>query len=160
MIKIHFYSAKWYLPLGTLIKTKTNSRFSHCAIELPHDNIIRHSRIGSGVMHDLIHYNKPTKTLFLPFDEKSKKGKNFIKLLDSKEGCGYDYLALFFGCWGKKIHDKDRYLCSEFCSLYITEYLNIVPDIKTIFVPKDLYLFLRGYIKGYNQIKNHADNEG
>ena len=146
MLKIHLYSSQWYLPLGTLIKTKTNSRFSHVSIEI--EGIIRHSRIGTGVIKDTQHYVPPSKTLILPFDETSEKGKIFIEMLESKVGHGYDYLALFFGCWGKKIQNKDRYLCSEYVALYLTEYLNIVPDIKTIFVPKDLYLFLRGFLKG------------
>lgn len=148
MLKAHFYSAKWYLPLGTLIKTKTNSRFSHMALEFSHDKLIRHARIGQGVIHDTKHYTAPKKTLILPFDETSEKGKAFIRFMDSLEGRGYDYLALVFGCWGKKIQKDDRYLCSEYGALYLTEYLNIVPDIKTIFVPKDLYLFFRGFLKG------------
>ena len=156
MIKVHLYSCPWYLPLGTLIKSKTNSRFSHISIELTHERIIRHSRIGKGVLHDKEHYKPPRKTLILPFDETSEKGKRFITLLDSKKGCGYDYLALFFGCWGKKIQNKEKYLCSEYVALYLTEYLEIVPDIKTIFVPKDLYLFLRGFLKGIK----YAENKG
>lgn len=154
MIKLHFYSAKWYLPLGTLIKTKTNSRFSHCAIEV--GEFVYDSYIPFGVQKKEKYKKPPAKTLVMPFDEKSKKGKDFIKLLDSKVGKGYDYLALFFGCWGKKIQNKERYLCSEFVALYLIEYLNIVPDIKTIFVPKDLYLFCRGFLKGINYAKEKS----
>lgn len=151
MLKIHFYSARWYLPLGQLIKTKTNSRYSHCSIEV--NGYIYHSYIPYGVIKKEKHHAKPAKTLIMPFDQNSKKGKDFIKLLDSKVGKGYDYLALFFGCWGKKIHNQDRFLCSEFVLLYVTDYLNLVPDIKTMFVPKDLYLFMRGYLKGLKNAK-------
>lgn len=152
MIQVHFYSSKWYLPVGTLIKAKTNSLLSHVSHEVilngEKKGLIRHSRMFGGVREDTKHYQKPSKTLILPFDSESEKGKRFLNILESKKNCGYDYLALFFGCWGKKIQNKDRYLCSEYVALYLTEYLNIVPDIKTIFVPKDLYLFLRGFLKG------------
>ena len=104
--------------------------FYSCA---PRDTVVRYKEINPNVK------NWDIFNLTIPLDE-NKMRKN----MDNQIGKKYDWLGIFFGQIFnyKKIHNPDRWICSELCSFILDKGGMTIPDDFITYSPKKLYEYL------------------
>ena len=151
-IIFHFYSSKWYLPFGLLIKAKSNSMYDHVAIEVPNEGFFQ-ANFAKGVIDEKKNKTDPIVSISLPFDRKSKRGKQYIEFLKAQVGKGYDYKAILFGFWGFKCESYDRWYCSELADSFFSFYLKKDSVVKTTISPKVFLVKIEAFLSGYNYEK-------
>lgn len=150
-IIFHAYSAKWYYILAWIIRIKTNSKVDHCSVEIPGYGIYE-AKLFSGVTVSHEHKKEPVKSITLPFDSKSIRGKQLINFYNHlvRKRAGYDYLAAIFGFFGYKTESRKRWYCSELTDLYFKLYLGVNSYFnRTTISPKTFLAKCEAYSIGF-----------
>ena len=79
-------------------------------------------------------------TLQLHLDKKIIK--KIVDEFESMLGKKYDFFGVIFGFFGQKVHESDKYFCSElFLPILKHAYAITKNDLKTNLSPKDVRMF-------------------
>jgi len=143
MIKVHFHKKfyKWWNPLKyttSIIKIFSNDIYYHVSFEI--DKKYYESEFFSGVARYANPRNDIAYTLKLHLDEKIVK--KIVKEFKSMLGKKYDFFGVIFGFFGRKVHESNKYFCSElFLPILKHAYGITKDDLKTNLSPKDVRMF-------------------
>lgn len=143
MIKVHFHKKeyKWWNILKyttSIIKIFSNDIYYHVSFEI--DKKYYESEFFSGVARYANPRNDIAYTLQLHLDKKIIK--KIIDEFESMLGKKYDFFGVIFGFFGQKVHESDKYFCSElFLPILKHAYGITKNDLKTNLSPKDVRMF-------------------
>lgn len=143
MIKVHFHKKeyKWWNLLKyttDIIKIFSNDIYYHVSFEI--DKNYYESEFFSGVARYSNPRNDIAYTLKLYLDKKIIK--KIVDEYESMLGKKYDFLGVIFGFFGRKVHDSNKYFCSElFLPILKHAYGITKNDLKTNLSPKDVRMF-------------------
>jgi|TARA_R100000084_G_C4624181_1_gene134822 hypothetical protein len=146
MIKVHFHKKKykWWNPLKyttSIIKIFSNDIYYHVSFEENKkyyeseffSGVVRYANPRNDIAHTIeLNINKPTT-------------KKIIKEFESMLGKKYDFFGVVFGFFGHKVHESDKYFCSELFLPILKHAYNITKDdLKTNLSPKDVRMICFG----------------
>jgi hypothetical protein len=143
MIKVHFHKKeyKWWNPIKyttSIIKIFSNDIYYHVSFEI--DKKYYESEFFSGVARYANPRNDIAYTLKLYLDKKIIK--KIVDEYESMLGKKYDLFGVIFGFFGHKVHESDKYFCSElFLPILKHAYGITKNDLKTNLSPKDVRMF-------------------
>jgi hypothetical protein len=146
MIKVHFHKKeyKWWNPLKyttSIIKIFSNDIYYHVSFEI--DKKYYESQFFSGVARFMHPRNDVAHTIELNINKTTTK--KIVKEFDSMIGKKYDFFGVIFGFFGHKVHESDKYFCSELFLPIIKHAYNITKDdLKTNYSPKDVRMICLG----------------
>lgn len=146
MIKVHFHEKnyKWwnlFRYTTSIIKIFSNDIYYHVSFEI--DRLYYESEFSSGVAR----YHYPRNDIAYTVNLNINK-KTIEKIIDDYEailGKKYDFFGVVFGFFGHKIHDTNKYFCSElFLPILKHAYGITKNDLKTNISPKDVRMICLG----------------
>lgn len=143
MIKVHFHKKeyKWWNPLKyttSIIKIFSNDIYYHVSFEI--DKKYYESEFFSGVSRFMHPRNDIAYSIELYLDKKIIK--KIVDEFESMLGKKYDLFGVIFGFFGHKVHESDKYFCSELFLPIIKHAYGITKDnLKTNLSPKDVRMF-------------------
>jgi uncharacterized protein YycO len=143
MIKVHFHKKeyKWWNPIKyttSTIKIFSNDIYYHVSFEI--DKKYYESEFFSGVARYSNPRNDIAHTIELNVNKTTTK--KIVKELNSMLGKKYDFFGVIFGFFGHKVHESDKYFCSElFLPILKHAYGITKDDLKTNLSPKDVRMF-------------------
>ena len=146
MIKVHFHKKeyKWWNPLRyttSIIKIFSNDIYYHVSFMI--DKKYYESQFFSGVAQFMHPRNDVAHTIELNINKTTTK--KIVKELDSLLGKKYDFFGVIFGFFGLKVHESDKYFCSElFLPILKHAYGITKNDLKTNLSPKDVRMICLG----------------
>lgn len=146
MIKVHFHKKKypWWNPIKyttSIIKMFSNDSYYHVSFQ------ISEKYYESEFFNGVSRFNHPrndiayTIELDLDYHIIARIRNEFETMLGKK----YDLFGVIFGFFGRKIHDKNKYFCSElFLPILHHAYEIKKNDLKTNLSPKDVRMICLG----------------
>lgn len=143
MIKVHFHKKeyKWWNPLKyttSIIKIFSNDIYYHVSFEI--DKKYYESEFFSGVSRFMHPRNDIAYSIELYLDKKIIK--KIVDEFESMLGKKYDLFGVIFGFFGHKVHESDKYFCSELFLPILKHAYGITKDnLKTNLSPKDVRMF-------------------
>ena len=146
MIKAHFHKKeyKWWNPIKyttSIIKIFSNDIYYHVSFEK--DKKYYESEFFKGVSRFMHPRNDIAHTIELNIDKKTTK--KIVDEFESMIGKKYDFFGVLFGFFGVKIHDTNKYFCSElFLPILKHAYGITKNDLKTNLSPKDVRMICLG----------------
>jgi hypothetical protein len=146
MIKVHFHKKfyKWWNPIKyttSIIKIFSNDIYYHVSFEI--DKKYYESEFFTGVAR----FNNPRNDIAHTIELNINKTttKKIVKEYESMLGKKYDFFGVIFGFFGQKVHESDKYFCSElFLPILKHAYGVIKNDLKTNLSPKDVRMICLG----------------
>ena len=148
MIKVHFHKKnyKWWNPLKyttSIIKIFSNDIYYHVSFEIFKNYY--ESEFFSGVSRFMYPRDDIAYTIELDLDNHIiEKIRNEFKSMLGKK---YDFFGVIFGFFGWKVHDTNKYFCSElFLPILKHAYGIRKNDLKTNISPKDVRMICLGLI--------------
>jgi len=161
MIRLHCTSGQGIVPDG--IRFFTGEEYiNHCALEvdgwvwqIAHDEVVNKRPIEQW-MHDYADTYHSSHTLY-GLDEKL-----VWQRLEEQEGKRYDWTIIFCTPFYCRVHDRNRWVCSELIAMAIQEL--VYHRRFQVVNPRNLtaiaYANERGYMAGRNEHKHGAVNYG
>lgn len=146
IIKVHFHRKyyKWWNPLKyttSIIKTRSNDAYYHVSFE--ENKIFYESEFFSGVSSLIEPRDDIAHTIELNIDKKTTQ--KIVKEFESMLGKKYDLFGVIFGFFGHKVHESDKYFCSElFLPILKHAYGITKNDLQTNLSPKDVRMICLG----------------
>lgn len=146
MIKVHFHKKeyKWWNPIKyttSIIKIFSNDIYYHVSFEI--DKKYYESEFFTGVAR----FNNPRNDIAHTIELNINKTttKKIVKEYESMLGKKYDFFGVIFGFFGQKVHESDKYFCSElFLPILKHAYGITKNDLKTNLSPKDVRMICLG----------------
>lgn len=141
-MKVAFYRAKDNGITGTIIRTLTNSEFSHCALVF-NLNLTFSSEPMYGTRFQVIPDLEDTDKWCLydlPWIDNYAKDR-ILAFCHQEMNCGYDYKGVLLGRINPLYEDKERWFCSEFCATAIKPFTKGLTDFW--YDPGSLYSALK-----------------
>jgi len=152
MIKVHFHKKeyKWWNPLKyttSIIEIRSNDIYYHVSFE--ESKIFYEAEFFSGVSSFIQPRDDIAYTIELHIDKKTTK--KIVDEFESMLGKKYDLFGVIFGFFGYKVHDRNKYFCSElFLPILKHAYGITKDDLKTNLSPKDVRMFCLALTKNAN----------
>lgn len=146
MIRVHFHKKeyKWWNPLKyttSIIKFFSNDIYYHVSFEI--DKVFYQSGFYNGVSRFIEPRDDIAHTIELNIDKTTTK--KIIKEFDLMIGKKYDFFGVIFGFFGRKVHDKNKFFCSElFIPIIKNAYIIDLNTIQTNLSPKDVRMICIG----------------
>lgn len=148
MIKVHFHQKdyKWWNPLKyttKIIKVRSNDIYYHVSFEI--NRKYYEAKFLTGVSKHNIQRNDIADTIKLNIDDATTK--KIVNEYESMLGNKYDFFGVIFGFFGYKVHDSNKYFCSELFLPILKHAYGITQyDFKTNLSPKDVRMICLGLI--------------
>lgn len=148
MIKVHFHKKeyKWWNPIKyttNIIRIGSNDDYYHVSFE--ESKIFYESEFFNGVSRFMNPRNDIAYTIELDLDYNITK--KVVDEFESMLGKKYDLFGVIFGFFGRKVHDTNKYFCSElFLPILKHAYGIRENDLKTNLSPKDVRMICLGLI--------------